>query len=303
MTTSLQEWFPGDLPGSEEQEGPRHDERHRELAEEALLRRWEPLARRLAHRFEESAERDDLEQVARLALWEAAQRYDPARGCQFSTFAVPTIRGALLHYLRDQAPTIRPPRAWWERRPHLKQEADALAQELGRQPTVGELAGRLGMTEEEVAGEMGAADRCAPVSLDEPREGAEGEEAEPLAARIGALDPRLEAVEQRVAVRQAMETLPASLRAVLDGRYHVGLSQREVGRQLGISQMHVSRLERAALDWLRRELREASEGGEAGSVPRSSRSARGRRRSAVPARSRCPGSRADPLAARGPGSP
>jgi RNA polymerase sigma-B factor len=245
------------VPDNEPPAALRHEGRRSAPAGETLMRRWEPFARKLAHGYAEAAEWEDLEQVARLALWEAVLRYDPARGCQFSTFAFPTIRGALLRYLRDQAPTIRTPRGLWELRGRLPREAEALAQELGRQPTVRELAARLGITEEEVAGALGAADVTAPLSLDEPREGAVGEEAETLAARIGAIDPRLEAVERRVAVRQAMEKLPAPLREVLERRYFAGLNQREVGEQLGMSQMHVSRLERRALALLRWVLRVA----------------------------------------------
>src|SRR5262245_1803909 len=81
-------------------------------AEEALLQRWEPLARQLAGRFSRAADREDLEQVARLALVQAARNYDPDRGCQFSTFAVRTMLGAIQHYVRDRAPTVRVPRRW-----------------------------------------------------------------------------------------------------------------------------------------------------------------------------------------------
>jgi RNA polymerase sigma-B factor len=224
-------------------------------AEETLLRQWEPLVRRLAGRWGNAAEREDLEQVARIALWQAARRFDPARGHPFITYAFPTIQGALLQHLRDRVGTLRLPRHWWELWPRLQRQVDAAAQELGREPTAAELADRLGVSEEDVAGALGARDLCYPASLDEPREAQGGEETEPLAATIGAMDPHLETAELRIVVRQAVAQLPARLRAVIEQRYFSGKSQRAVGQRLGISQMHVSRLERWALARLRTALR------------------------------------------------
>src|SRR5437879_826563 len=126
------------------------------IAEEALLRKWEPLvlriARYMALRFEGNVESEDLEQVARLALLQAARRFDPERNCRFSTFAYSTIMGHIRHYLRDRAPAVRIPRRWVDLRPRLKRAAEELAQALGREPSVGELADRLGVSEEEVTG-------------------------------------------------------------------------------------------------------------------------------------------------------
>jgi RNA polymerase sigma-B factor len=226
-----------------------------ETAEEALLQRWEPLARYLARRFVGALEREDLEQVARLALLRAARRFDPTLGWQFSTFAAATILGDLRRHLRDRGPAIRFPRRWWELRPRLEQARERLAQALGREPTLPELAARLAVSEEEVAGALGVQELCYPRPLDEPRATPEEGEPESLAGRIGGADPRLEAVEQRVAVRQAMEALPARLREILQRRYFQGWSQQEVGRELGLSQMQISRLERRALAQLRDALR------------------------------------------------
>src|SRR5262249_35385656 len=123
-----------------------------ETAEEALLQRWEPLARYLARRFVGAREREDLEQVARLGLLRAARRFDPALGWQFSTFAAATILGDLRRYLRDRGPVIRCPRRWWELRPRLEEARERLAQGLGREPTCSELADRLAVSEEDIAG-------------------------------------------------------------------------------------------------------------------------------------------------------
>jgi RNA polymerase sigma-B factor len=227
-----------------------------ELAEEALLQRWEPLARYLARRFVGAMEREDLEQVARLALLRAARRFDPTRGWQFSTFAAATILGDLRRYLRDRGPVIRCPRRWWELGPRLEQARERLAQGLGREPTIPELAARLAVSEEDVAGALGLKELCHPRPLDELRVTLDGDEPESLAATIGGVDPRLEAMEQRVAVGQAMEALPARLREILQRRYFQGRSQQEVGRELGVSQMQISRLERRALARLRDALRD-----------------------------------------------
>jgi RNA polymerase sigma-B factor len=223
--------------------------------EDTLLQRWEPMARLLAHRFAAAAEREDLEQVARLALLRAARRFDPAHGTQFSTFAAQTILGHLRHYVRDRAPDIRVPRRWWELRPRLERARAQLAQELGREPTIGELAVRLAVSEEDVAGVL-AAEGCFRLErLEQPWVVAESCTAEPLSETIGCADPRLEAVERRIVIQQAMERLPARLRDVLQRRFFQGRSQKQVGRDLGLSQMHISRLERRALEQLRGELR------------------------------------------------
>jgi RNA polymerase sigma-B factor len=228
------------------------------IAEEALLRERKPLAlqiaRRMTRRFEGIAEREDLEQTARLALWQAARRFDPARGCQFDTFAVPTIIGALMHHLRDRTLSMKVPRCWWGLRPRLLREVEVATQILGGDPTVAELATRLGVTEEDVVGAIGVRDLYYPVSLDDPQEWPDGE-SQTVADRIGAADPLLDGLDLLLLVRHALGSLEPRLREILTLCYYHGQTQLEVGRWLGISQMHVSRLERQALAWLRQELR------------------------------------------------
>jgi RNA polymerase sigma factor (sigma-70 family) len=222
---------------------------------EMLLRQWEPLARRLAHRFDWAADREDLEQAGearfgsakvfrrasaggrspgRLALLQAARRFDGTRGSQFSSFAVPTIVGELCRYVRDQALTVRIPRRWWDLRKRLKRAMEEMEQELGREPTAPELAERLGVDEEDVAGALGVHEFCHHHSLDEPAEDSEGETMGSLNGVIGAADPLMEAVEGRIAIRQAMAELPVRLRRILARRYFEGRSQREVGEDLGL---------------------------------------------------------------------
>jgi RNA polymerase sigma-B factor len=229
--------------------------------EAALVREWEPralrMARYIARRFQGTAEQDDLDQVARLGLLQAARRFDPRRNYRFSTYAYQTIAGYLLHYYRDHASALRIPRRWFDLRPRLMRLAAELAQALEREPTVPELAERLGVSENDVTDALGAQEFCRPVSLDAMRAGADGDEHEPLAGQIGVEDPVLETVELRIALRQLLSALPERLRELMQLRYFQGLSQQEAGRRLGISQMHVSRLELQALASLREDLRRA----------------------------------------------
>jgi RNA polymerase sigma-B factor len=222
------------------------------------------MARYITRRFHGTAEQeqDDLDQIARLGLLQAARRFDPRRNCPFGTFAFQTIAGRLLHYIRDRTPALRIPRRWFDLRPHLMRLAAELVQVLEREPTVPELAERLGVSEEDVAGALGAQEFYRPASLDAMRAGAEGDEYEPLAGQIGAEDPVLEALELRVALQQLLTALPERLSELIQLRYFQGLSQQEVGRRLGISQMHVSRLERQAFTSLREDLRRAIAAGE-----------------------------------------
>jgi RNA polymerase sigma-B factor len=222
--------------------------------EDAMLQRWEPLARHLAHRFAAAAEREDLEQIARLALLGAARRFDPAQGTQFRTFAAETILGHLRHYVRDRASAVRIPRRCWELRPRLERAREQLEQGLGREPTISEIAARLAMSEEDVAAVLAADEFSRLERLDQPRATPESWTAEPLSETVGCADPRLEAVERHIAIQQAMERLPARLRDVLQRRYYQGGSQQQVGRDLGVSHMQISRLERKALEQLRGEL-------------------------------------------------
>ena len=234
--------------------------------EAALVREWEPralrMARRITRRFQGTAEQGDLDQIARLGLLQAARRFDPRRNCRFSTFAYHTIAGHLLHYLRDHTFALRIPRRWFDLRPRLERLAAELVQVLEREPTVPELAERLGVSEEEVAGALGMWEFSRPASLDAIWEGAAGDGPGTGAGQIGVQDPVLETLELRVALQQLLTALPERLRHLIQLRYFQGLSQQEVGRRLGISQMQVSRLERQALASLRGDLRRAIAAGE-----------------------------------------
>lgn len=233
-----------------------------ERPEKQLLYQWEPLARQLARRFAGPVECEDLEQVARIALWQSAQRFDPSRGCQFTTFAVPTIVGTLQRYLRDQGMVMHTRRRWWDLRPALNTATEALTVSLGQEPTVAELAAHLGVSEEDVLGSMSIQYLMHPASLDERRTGADGTDGAALGDRLGANDPELEGLDDRIVIRSALERLPPILQEVLERRFLQDLPRREVARQLHVSQMRISRLERQGAVWLRQILHEPFDAGQ-----------------------------------------
>jgi RNA polymerase sigma-B factor len=197
----------------------------------------EYLARRFANRGEPL---DDLVQVASLGLLKAVGRFDASRGVEFSTYATHTIVGELKRHFRDKGWAIRAPRRMQELYLRLGKVVATLGQELGRSPTIAELAAEVEVSEEEVleALEAGQAYRFA--SLDAPVAG-DGE-SETLGARMGAEDPEMEDAERRATLSPLLRQLPERERLILHLRFFDGLTQSEIASRLGISQMHVSRL-------------------------------------------------------------
>ncbi|MGH2967617.1 MAG: SigB/SigF/SigG family RNA polymerase sigma factor [Solirubrobacteraceae bacterium] len=224
----------------------RHHRERRPADREALVRRYLPLARHVAARYHGGGEPlDDLEQVASLGLIKAIDRFDPGRGTSFSSYAVPTITGELRRYFRDCTWSLRVPRDLQETAVRINRVEPDLQLELGRAPTAAELADRLGCTAETVleAREAAGANRMA--SLDAPL--SSGEEGASLADRLGAGDARMAEVERALSLESALECLGARDRQILRLRFHEELTQAEIGRRVGLSQMHVSRLIRQAL--------------------------------------------------------
>ena len=224
--------------------------RSRDSAErDALLELHMPLARRLTARFRHTSEPfDDLLQVAALGLLKAIERYDPSRGTAFSSFAVPTILGELRRHLRDHTWSIHVPRDLQELGQRLAPTTEALSLELGRPPTVAELAARLGTTEEHVLDAREVVAAHSPASLDEPITGHDA--AATFADLLGADDRALDRAEDALLLEHYLEQLPPRSREILRLRFHEDLRQHEIGAILGISQMHVSRLIRASLKQL-----------------------------------------------------
>ena len=206
-------------------------------AREALLIRHRPLAIYLARRFQGRGEsREDLEQVASMALLKAIDRLDPERDATFSTFATITIIGELKRHLRDRGWAVRVPRPIQELAVEVNGAMVRLTQELGRSPTVREVANHVGASEERVLEALDASRAYAAESLD----GGPGDDAPPIEQLAG--DDRFESLEAWQSLAPAIRRLPERERTILYLRFFEELTQSEIARRLGISQMHVSRL-------------------------------------------------------------
>jgi RNA polymerase sigma-B factor len=212
------------------------------------------LAEYLARRFDRRGEPfEDLVQVASLALIKAVERFDPGRGLEFSTFAVPTIAGELKRHFRDKSWAVRVPRRLQELHLRLGVIVSELTHELGRSPTVPEIADRLGASTEEVLEAMEAGRAYRSSSLDAPTEGDSGDSAVPLSATIGEPDTNIALVDEHSQLASLLRDLPPRERTILVLRFFDGLTQSQIAERIGISQMHVSRLLSKVLDQLRTE--------------------------------------------------
>jgi RNA polymerase sigma-B factor len=221
-------------------------------ARDALVLAHRNLAAHLAVKFAERGEPlEDLIQVAQIGLINAVDRYDPTRGIEFSTFATPTIVGEIRRHFRDKSWSIHVPRRLRELNRALMRSVEVLSQRLGRSPTITELAEESGAPFDVVLEALEAGRAYAPASLDaeagDDDDGSSGR----LLESIGQPDPNLERLEDRATLEWALERLPERERAVVSLRFSEQLSQSQIARRLGISQMHVSRLQRSALDRLR----------------------------------------------------
>jgi len=222
---------------------------------EELVPQYAALVHSLARRFAGRGEPlEDLEQVGYLGLIAAINRFDPGLGLEFTTFATPTILGEIKRYFRDKSWAVRVPRRLQETYARVVRTQQELSQELGRGPTVPEIAARLELEPDEVlqALEAGPAQRA--LSLESPA--GSGDSEGELGDRIGAEDENLSRIELQNMLAGAMRHLTPREREIMVLRFVEQLPQTEVARRLGISQMHVSRLQRAALAQLKRELPE-----------------------------------------------
>jgi RNA polymerase sigma-B factor len=217
------------------------DEPRREDVRSRLVTIHQPLVEHLARRFRNRGEPyDDLVQVATIGLIKAIDRYDPARGVEFSTYATPTIVGEIKRWFRDKGWAVRVPRRLQEMRLEIGSATGALTQELGRSPTVAELAGRIGASEDEILEGIESAAAYSTLSLDAP-EGSESDGPSVL-DMLGAEDEALEGVENREALKPLLAGLPERERRILLLRFFAGMTQSQIAVEVGISQMHVSRL-------------------------------------------------------------
>jgi len=222
-----------------------------QAAREELVARLLPLARRMARRYRRSDEPlDDLIQVATLGLIKAIDRFDPARETAFSSYAVPTMLGELKRYFRDNGWAVHVPRGMQERVMQVDTAVKELSRKLGRSPSAGEVAEQLQLSTEHVLEAMEAASAYDAVSLESYRFGDQGD-GETYAESIGVEDTRFELVEYGATIAPTLAALPARDRIVLHLRFVEDLTQAEIAERVGVSQMHVSRLIRRALERLR----------------------------------------------------
>ena len=229
----------------------RYRERDDQAARDALVERFLPLATQLARRYHRGNEPlDDLVQVASVGLLKAIDRFDPARGTAFSSFAVPTIAGELKRHYRDKGWAVRVPRDLQEMAVRVDRVGDDMSRELGRAPTAAEIAERIGASQEQVLEAREAAAAYRAVSLDRPRSDEE-EEGESYADAFGVEDPGYVLAEDSATVDRLMRVLSDREREVLRLRFAEDLTQSEIGHRVGLSQMHISRLLRQAVARLR----------------------------------------------------
>jgi RNA polymerase sigma-B factor len=219
-------------------------------AREELLVRHRPLARYLARKFTGRGESlEDLEQVASLALLKAIDRLDPDREVKFSTFATITIIGELKRHLRDKGWAVRVPRPIQELAVRVTRVMGSLTQELGRSPTIREIAQHVGASEDDVIEAIDASRAYTADSLDAPT--SFGDDYSPMDT-LAAKDDRFESLESWQSVAPLIRRLPERQRRILYLRFFEERTQSEIAQELGISQMHVSRLLARTLRSLRR---------------------------------------------------
>lgn len=231
-----------------------------------LVRAWLPMAERIAGRFRNRGESvDDLCQVAALGLVKAVDRYDPERGSPFAGFAVPTITGEVKRHFRDHMWSVHVPRRIQDHRNRVRVARRELLQTVsGRAPTLIEIAAQAGLTEEEARAGLEAADSFTALSLDAELPGSDG--GRTMTDAMGAPDPALDLVIDREAVKPRLRRLPERERKIFYMRFFRDMTQSRIAEDLGISQMHVSRLISSSCARIRREImQDAAQGPSFGS--------------------------------------
>ncbi len=215
-----------------------------------------PLVRYAAARFRSRNEpMEDIVQVGTIGLIKAIDRFDCERGVEFPTFAMPTIVGEVKRFFRDTSWSVRVPRRLQELRLALTKASDELAQRLDRSPTVAELAKVLGVTEEDVVDGLAVGNAYTASSLDSPAPEDDGGGHEgTLADRLGYEDTALEGVEYRESLKPLLAQLHPRERQIIMLRFFANMTQSQIGEEVGISQMHVSRLLTRTLSQLREGL-------------------------------------------------
>ena len=226
------------------------DPRHPVIRDE-LVTMHLPLVHHLARRYRDRGESlEDLVQVGTIGLIKAVDRFDPARGTELSTFATPTILGEIKRHFRDRAWAMKVPRRLQELTQQVSTCTEDLARTLQRSPTVREVAESLGVSQEEVLDAIEIRHAYAATSLDAERDDGSSHSST-ISDSLGMDDPAFEALEDREAIRPLIEALPDRERQIIILRFFRNQSQSQIAEELGISQMHVSRLLSRTLAGLR----------------------------------------------------
>lgn len=211
-----------------------------------FIERSMPLVHFVVRRYLQRGQSDeDLVQAGSIGLVKAVDRFDVDRGVQFATFAIPNISGEIRRHFRDRGWAVRIPRGLQERHSRVSRETDRLTGQNGRGPSISELATTTGLSTDEVLETLDAGRAYTAASLDAPLN-----EDTTTYDRLGATDPGYEQADRRMMTLRGLQTLRVRDREIVVLRFYEGLTQTEIAERMGISQMHVSRLLRAALDEL-----------------------------------------------------
>lgn len=223
------------------------DPRRMEVRDE-LVRMHLPLVHHLARRYRDRGETmEDLVQVGTVGLIKSIDGFDPSRGLEFSTYAAPTILGEIKRHFRDRTWAVRIPRRLQDLQRQVTASTDALTVSLQRSPTVREIAADLGISEADVLDALEARQAYSTDSIEAERD----DDSPGIAATMGTIDESFAAVDERETLRPLIEALPERERRILMLRFFEDRSQSQIAEELGISQMHVSRLLARTLATLR----------------------------------------------------
>ncbi|MBM7644681.1 RNA polymerase sigma-B factor [Scopulibacillus daqui] len=228
-----------------------------EAIQNKLVAQYENLVIAMSNKFSKNSDiKEDLYQVGMIGLLAALKRYDPSMGRSFESFAVPTIVGEIKRYMRDKTWSVHVPRRIKELGPKIKKTVDKLTNDLQRSPKVAEIAEYLNVDEEDVLETMEMSRSYHALSVDSKIEADSEGGTVTLLDLVGKQDDGYEAVNRKMLFEKVFQSLTERERQILEFTYFDNLSQKETGDRLGISQMHVSRLQRRALRKLRETLPE-----------------------------------------------
>jgi len=232
----------------------RYHERGDLEARERLIEQYLPLVRSLARRYSYRGEQlEDLVQVGCIGLIKAIDRFDIDRGVELTTYATPNIIGEIKRHFRDKGWSVRVPRGLQELNVRLSHLLEELTIQFERSPTIAELAKAASVEEEEVLEALESGQAYATLSLSAPAAGDDNSDLDPLES-LGELEHEYEVSEDRAVLAPGLKMLDDRERRILHLRFFEGLTQSQIAQQVGISQMHVSRLIRRSLEKLRQEI-------------------------------------------------